>query len=214
MRVEKNFKIKETIITHIKNNKKEYFIVTLIFIIGIFLGVLFMNNIEDSQFETVKNYLNQFIQNINKAESLDYIGLIKNSIINYSILAITIWFFGTTVIGIPIVFGIILYRGFCLGYTIAACMTILESSQGMLFIFSSIFLQNIIIIPVIIALAVSGIKLYKSIIKDRRKDNIKLEIVRHTIFSAIMLLLLCIAAIIEIMISTNILKNVSKYFIE
>ena len=37
MRIEKNFKIKETIITHIKNNKKEYFIVTLIFIIGIFL---------------------------------------------------------------------------------------------------------------------------------------------------------------------------------
>ena len=171
-----------------------------------------MNNIEDSQFETVKNYLNQFIQNINKAESLDYIGLIKNSIINYSILAITIWFFGTTVIGIPIVFGIILYRGFCLGYTIAACMTILESGQGILFVFSSIFLQNIIIIPVIIALAVSGIKLYKSIIKDRRKDNIKLEIVRHTISSVIFFVLLLIATIVEVYVSSNILMLSIKIF--
>lgn len=204
--------IKETILTHLRNNKKDYFIVTLIFVIGIFLGVLFLNNIEESQFEIIKNYLNQFMQNIKNVENLDYIDLIKNSIINYTILAITIWFFGTTVIGMPIVFGIILYRGFCLGYTIATCITVLEQSKGILFVFSSLFFQNIIIIPVIIALAVSGIKLYKSIIKDRRKDNIKLEILRHTIFSTIMLLLLCIASIIEIMISTNILKNIIDYF--
>ena len=57
-----------------------------------------------------------------------------------------------------------------------------------------------------------GFKLYKSIIKDKRKENIKLEILRHTIFSLIMLILLIISAIIEIFISTNILSNIIKYF--
>ena len=45
-------------------------------------------------------------------------------------LALTLWFFGTTVIGIPIVFGIVLYRGFCLGYTISAIITILGLPKG------------------------------------------------------------------------------------
>ena len=44
-------------------------------------------------------------------------------------LAIILWFFGTTVIGLPIVFGIILYRGFCLGYTIAVVTSILWEFQ-------------------------------------------------------------------------------------
>ena len=41
--------LKEIIKKHILNNKKEYIIVTLLFIIGIFLGVLFVNNINESQ---------------------------------------------------------------------------------------------------------------------------------------------------------------------
>lgn len=58
----------------------------------------------------------------------------------------------------------------------------------------------------------AGFKLYKSIVKDRNRDNIKIEVLRHTIFSGIMLGLLCVSAIIEILISTNILKNFVKYF--
>lgn len=58
----------------------------------------------------------------------------------------------------------------------------------------------------------SGFKLYKSIIKDKRKENIKLEIIRHTMFSAVMLFLLIISSFIESFISTNILKVIIKYF--
>lgn len=110
------------------------------------------------------------------------------------------------------VFGIILYRGFCLGYTISICISIMGLSKGLLFIFIAILLQNLIFIPAILALAVSGFKLYKSIIKDNRKENIKLEIIRHTIFSIVMLLLLIVSSLIEIFISTNILKILIKYF--
>ena len=49
--MKKVINIKETIKQHIINNKREYIIVSLFFIIGIFLGVLFVNNIKDNQKE-------------------------------------------------------------------------------------------------------------------------------------------------------------------
>ena len=128
------------------------------------------------------------------------------------LLAIVLWFFGTTVIGIPIVFGLVLYRGFCLGYTIAICITIMGLPQGLLFALLLLLVQNILLIPAILALAVSGFKLYKSIVKDRNKENVKIEIVRHTVFSFIMLLVLVVASVIEIFISMSFLKGCIKYF--
>ena len=67
------------------------------------------------------------------------------------------------------------------------------------------------LIPCILAVAVSGINLYKSIIKDRRKENIKIEIIRHTIFCLIMLAVMAIGALIETYISSNLLVGVVNY---
>ena len=212
MKRDKRIKLLEIIREHVVNNKKEYILVFLLFIIGIFLGVLFINHIQEAQKTEITNYFNTFIDKLKNIEKLNYIELLKNSIGQNILLAIVLWFFGTTVIGIPVVFGLVLYRGFCLGYTIAVCITIMGLPQGIIFVLLLLFLQNILLIPAILALAVSGFKLYKSIVKDRNKENVKVEIVRHTIFSFIMLLVLVVSSVIEIFLSTNILKGFIKYF--
>ena len=99
-----------------------------------------------------------------------------------------------------------------MGYTISTIIIVMGLSKGMIFTVVSLVLQNLLFIPAIIAIAVSAFKLYKSIVKDRNKENIKIEIIRHTIFSLIMLLVLCLASVIEILISTNLLKKIVKYF--
>lgn len=121
------------------------------------------------------------------------------------------WFVGSTVIGIPIVLGIVAFRGFCLGYTISSSVAIWGTGKGILFFITSMLLQNIIFIPCMLALAVSGIKLYKSIMKDKRKENIKIEIFRHTIFSVMILLLLILASFIETYVSTSLLNFYVQY---
>ena len=212
MKRNKRLKIWDTIVNHVINNKKEYILVTLLFLVGIFLGVMFINNSEESQLTEITNYMQQFIEKLKNTQSLETSTLLKTTIMQNIILAITLWFFGTTVIGIPIVFGIIMYKGFCLGYTIATVIATLGTGKGIIFILIALILQNIILIPAILAIGVSGFKLYKSIVKDRNKENIKVEVFRHTIFSVIMLCFLCISAMVEILISTNILKNFIKYF--
>lgn len=212
MKRSKQLKILEIIKEHVINNKKEYMIVALLFMIGIFLGVLFVNNIQENPKLEITNYIKRFIEKMKTIETLNHMELLKNSIGQNILLAIILWFFGTTVIGIPVVFGLIIYRGFCLGYTIAACITVVGLPQGIWLVFILLLLQNILFIPAILALAVSGFKLYKSITKDRNKENVKIEVVRHTVFSFIMLLILLLSSAIEIFLSTNIFKVVVKYF--
>ncbi len=212
MKRSKQLKILEIIKEHVINNKKEYMIVALLFIIGIFLGVLFVNNIQENPKLEITNYIKGFIEKMKTIETLNHMELLKNSIGQNILLAIILWFFGTTVIGIPVVFGLVIYRGFCLGYTIAACITVVGLPQGIWLVFILLLLQNILFIPAMLALAVSGFKLYKSIIKDRNKENVKIEVVRHTIFSFIMLLILVISSVIEIFLSMNLFKVLVKYF--
>lgn len=212
MSINKRIKIRETIKEHIMNNLREYIIVLLIFIIGIFLGVFFINNIQEEQKIQISEYLNGFVNTFKENPNVDNIQLLKTSVIQNVLFGVAIWFFGTTVIGIPVVFGIVLYRGFCLGYTISTCITVMGLSKGLLFVLITMLIQNLIFIPAIIAIAVSGFKLYKSIIKNRKTDNIKLEILRHTVFSLIMIIAIVIASLIEVFVSTNLLSNLIKYF--
>ena len=204
--------VKQTLLNYISNNKREYMLVVLLFVIGIVIGVIFINKSTKMQEEEITTYINEFVVKVKANQQIDRIALLREKVISNLVLVLIMWFVGSTVVGIPIVYAILVYKGFCLGYTISAIIAIMGMGKGILFMLIALLLQNIIFIPGIIAIGVSGFKLYKSIVKDRNKDNIKVEVLRHTIFSSIMLLVLCIASVIEILISTNMLKNFIKYF--
>ncbi|MBP3831236.1 MAG: stage II sporulation protein M [Clostridia bacterium] len=197
---------------YVKNNYKEYILTSLIFIIGLFIGVMIINNSTETQSSEITTYLNEFITKFKGIQNINKTSLIFTSIKNNIILAVIIWAAGTTVIGLPIVLIAILLRGLILGYTISAVTLTLGASKGIIFCLISIFLQNILFIPAVLTLGVSSIKLYKSIMKDKRRENIKVEIIRHTIISAIMILVLVISSLIENVISITLLKSFIKYF--
>ena len=205
-------KIKNVIINYVSNNIKEYILITLLFIIGILVGVIIINNCDDSQNTEISNYITEFINKFKDTSNIDKTSLIMSSIKSNIILTIIIWISGTTVIGVPIVLTVILFRGLCLGYTISAITYTLGTGKGILFSLISLCAQNILFIPALLSLGVSSIKLYKSIIKDRRKENIKVEIVRHTAFSGIMLIVLIVSSLIENIISINLLHSTIKFF--
>lgn len=204
-------KIIEILTTHINNNLKQYAIISVIFLIGIIIGVIFINNIDAKNEENVKEYLNVFTKSLQTDYEIDKGELLKSSITSNLILGISIWFIGCTVIGIPIIYLIILVKGFSLGYTLSSVVLTFGIWKGIIFILSSMLTQNIISIPCILALVVSGMRLYKSIMKDKRKENIKLEVLRHTIFSALITGVLIVSSFIEVYISSNLFMLIVKY---
>lgn len=210
-RNKKRSKLKNIISTHIENNLKEYIIVSILFLLGIIAGIIFINHISESQRVQINEYINSFINLLKDNHTINEAALLKNSITKNILLSILIWFMGSTVIGILIVYLTICFRGFCLGYTISSIITTFGTWKGLLFLFTTIFLQNIIFIPCILSLAVSGMKLYKSIMKDKRRENIKFEIYRHTMFSGIITIFLIVSSLVEVYVSKNLLLLFIKY---
>ncbi len=203
---------KDTLKNYVKNNYKEYLLVCFLLLIGVFVGVMIINNCKDAQLTEITSYIKDFITKYKEIENINISSLIIDSIKKNLLFAIVLWVAGTTVIGMLIVLIMILLRGIILGFTVSSITIALGFFKGTVFTISSILLQNLLYIPAILTIGVSSIKLYKSIIKDKRRENIKIEIIRHTIISFFMVILIVISVFIESFISIKILKNIIKYF--
>ena len=97
----------------------------IIFLIGLIFGVIFVNNAGKNQINEITSYINDFVGNLKNNIEINKAQLLKDTLISNFLLALELWFVGSTVIGLPIVYGMIAYRGFCLGYTISSIIATL-----------------------------------------------------------------------------------------
>ena len=202
---------KEIIINNILKNKRKYILLLLIFIIGIVLGVFFINNSDENQKKEINEYITNFVTTLKENNSIDKKELVKASLKGNIVMGIALWFIGSTVIGLPLIYFFVLYKGLCIGYTMSSAILTLYTGKGILFCISSILLHNIIMIPAILMIAASGTNLCQAIIKNRTKENIKLEIIKHSIISFIGIIFFMLSSLVEVYISTNFLMLVVKY---
>lgn len=202
---------KEIIINNILKNKRKYILLLLIFIIGIVLGVFFINNSDENQKKEINEYIMNFVTTLKENNSIDKKELVKASLKGNIVMGIALWFIGSTVIGLPLIYFFVLYKGLCIGYTMSSAILTLSTGKGILFCISSILLHNIIMIPAILMIVASGTNLCQAIIKNRTKENIKLEIIKHSIISFIGIILFMLSSLVEVYISTNFLMLVVKY---
>ena len=210
----KKSKIGTILYHHILNNKRGYFIVIILFFIGLMTAIFFINHTSDAQIEEINTYLNTLVNQVQTYEGIDLLHLLKQSVISNFLLIILLWFGASTMIGIPVVYGTVLVKGFSIGYTISSMINCFGVGKGIIISLSALLLHNLLFIPTMLATGVSGIRMYQSIMKNKNRENIKVEIIRHTIFCALMLVLMFIAALVEVYGSTNILililKNIQK----
>lgn len=190
--------------------KKTYITIILLFILGICIGVLYINTVNKEKIDTLSVYVNDLVKNIKETKQLDNQNALINSIIKNCKDIGIIWILGCTIIGSYLIYIILIYDGFKLGYSISTFICILGTKKGIVFSLASLLLQNIIYIPIIFLIAESSIKMYKQTYKNRA--NIKREFIRHFIILLICLFFGVVASFIEVYFSTKLLKIFKEIF--
>lgn len=215
--------INNVILKHVKNNIRDYFLLLIFFLLGIVLGVFFVNHTSIEQKQEIDTYINEFVNSLKQTNNIYYGDILRESLIKNIMFSIILWLIGLTVTLFPAIYGIIAFRGFCLGYTISSLIGSLGLTNGIIISTASLLMQNIFFIPAAFGLAVSGIRLYKNTIgrKDRQnlvetkrktdKSNLKIEIIRHSLFSLIITGILVLSSFIETYCSANLLNLMIKY---
>lgn len=83
---------KDIILRHINNNLRDYIVLILFFLVGIILGVIFINNANESQQEQISQYINGIVNSLKGDYVIDNTALLKSSIIDNIKLSFILWF--------------------------------------------------------------------------------------------------------------------------
>ena len=85
------FSILNILKSHIRNNLKEYLIVSVIFLIGIVLGVFVVNSINEEQRTQISNYINDFLNSLKIDYKIDNNMVLNKVLISNTLLIIVLW---------------------------------------------------------------------------------------------------------------------------
>lgn len=188
---------------HFKENVKSYFILFAILLLGLIVGIAFINHANNSQKEQISNYIRGFTTTI-KDSKIDYWVLLKNSIISNIKITLIIIFVSMSLFGTIGSYIISFYKGFSLGYTISSIIAVFGVAKGLTFAMSLILLNQLVYIPAMFYLIICSNKFYRKIINDELNDT-KVEIIRYIITVSITVILFLLSSLIETFISSNLL---------
>ena len=205
--------MKKIFVSYALDNIREIAIITLIMFIGLIIGVIYINNLEDESKNIIKEHINvlvDYVKEFDESNNVDNFEILKSNLKRNLIFMVLLGIFSSCLIGIPIMYIMIALKTFSIGYTMSAVVASIGTKGGIIFICSSMILHNIIFLIGIYIVSISGINLYKVVVKDRR-DDIKFKIIKHVIFIVIALFLGVASAFIETFISNTLFLMSRNY---
>ncbi len=208
---------RQNIGNYLKVNIVAYFFMILIFVLGVVVGALAIRVLPDEQKAEMIHYLHIFFKDlIQGVENTSSGGsLISSVMFNNAKTIILMWLLGFTIIGIPFVLFILFTRGFIIGFTVGFLVNEYVV-RGLLFAIASVLPHNIFAIPAILVMSVSATKF--SLLLVRRKTygkmNIWYEVMRYSVLCICLLVMMFLAALLEVYISPVFMKIVATLLIK
>lgn len=145
--------MKKVLIDYLLRNKKTFIIILILFCVGIAIGIVSVNNSNSIQKQELNTYIEELIENIKQSENIDTLNLLCLSIKENSAIILIVWLLGCTIIGGIFIYLAIIYKGFCIGYTISALIAVLGIKQGIVISLISMLFQNIFFLPAFFIIA-------------------------------------------------------------
>lgn len=83
--------MKSLIYEYLERNKKKLCIILTLFILGITIGILFVNNVNQEQMKEIEEYVNKVVDNMKQSDSINKVDLLLQSIKQNSAFVLFVW---------------------------------------------------------------------------------------------------------------------------
>jgi len=195
----------------LRQNWPVYMIVLVVFILGLSAGYFGVLNLQPEKAQELIRYLDNFLAQAGMIE-VNTEKALGEVLYNDIVVMLTIYFLGLTIIGIPVVLGIIFARGFVLGFSVGF-LALKKNIQGVVLACAAVLPQNVLFVP---ALLMGGVvSLSFALLLVRRFFNSKLLIgPGFFAYSALMLLVTSCAAgagLIEVYLTPVLIKLIAGW---
>ena len=157
---------------HLKENRWQYLILMVLFLLGILIGSCQVVYLETG----TRSHLRDMIDNYLRAQQADLNNsfiILKAVFVNQVKTIFVIWFLGLTVIGLPLILGLIFVRGLSLGFTISFLIHE-KAGAGIIMTLLSILPQNLVYIPLIIFWSVMAMNFSIYLLRGRHAAQLTL----------------------------------------
>ncbi len=199
---------------HLAQNLWVYTIILFMFIVGVSLGALTVNTLDDATREDAKTYIEGFL-NIAANNEISQSSILRQSIKFNLYFSVLVLFSGLFYLGVVLVPVLAAFRGYCIGFTVAF-LTQSMGSNGFYLALASVLPQNLIYVPVIIILCACALNQAFSIFRNkyfRKYSGIPGQISAYIISIAILFVLFVAGSIVESYITSTVIKLITPYLI-
>ncbi len=190
-----------------------YLLILLLFTLGIAAGLFGFQNLQADKVQELRIYLDQFLVGAAGIE-VDAIKALQDVLYRDIVVILAIYLLGLTVIGIPVILGIIFTRGFVLGYTLGFLAGD-KSMRGVVLVCAAVLPQNLIFIPALLLVGVAALSF--AVLLARRFNNSKIAVwPSFTGYSGlIIVILVCVTAagLVEVFCTPFLVKFAANYLL-
>lgn len=104
----------------LKNKNNILLVISVIFILGLIFGSIYITILKNGEKTTILNEVGNYFLSNNKLNFEDKIDIFKNELLSNLLYTVSMWLLGLSVIGLPIIFIMIFFKSFTLGFSVSS----------------------------------------------------------------------------------------------
>jgi stage II sporulation protein M len=210
-------KLSTLLSSHVKKRPGSYGLIILMVFAGMVAGIICTRFVSPSAQDEIREVLSAFFtqtdQNLITPSTEEIISTFLNEELLHTVAAI--WVLGLTVIGVPLVLGILFFKGFALGFT-AAFLIKEYLWTGVLLVMTVLIPKNLLALVGLLMAGAMSLWFAGGVVRilTGRKNNYSIvrQLASATFFTVIAGVLVFFSSLVESYLSPVLLNMLSRYF--
>jgi len=203
-------RVGQTIQTYAREHQSLYWFTIVLFTMGIIFGAVLVNSLPLSQKQELYGFLQYFFNSLGQQGIPETSTHFQQAFGHYAKTVAIMWVLGLSIIGLPMILLMLFLKGVVVGFTVGFLVNQLQW-QGVTFAMLGVLPQNLLVVPALFIVGVSGISFSLRLIKTRlvsKRDDIMPHFIGYTVLVISMLAVLTMAALFETFVSPRLMQLV------